>query len=184
MFNYPFDNWSFLPVLDSVQVKQDYGNEISVVAEPTHPLGRLLTHHVNRAEFVCTITPKTSIENSWVTLAENKFGEAVAGAIAPQGNKGAVLTFPQIEDKPRFLTELLKNVLPEVAPHLFPHVEGVRWIQRPEYEIPAIQALKDQIREVEEEAKRKVRRLEEAVQRVGCQSCWLADEPIASSTRR
>ena len=162
-YDFPFDNWDFLSVLDDVRVNSDEGREISVTIDTPKPLERLLREHANGAEFLCTLGPKRSVEGSWVTLAENKYGEPVSGAIAPPDSKGVVLVFPQVEDKGRFLTNLLKNVLPELMPHLFPYAEGARWVQRPQYEIPEIQDLKDQILVVEEEARNRVAELERAI---------------------
>lgn len=152
------------PVLKDLQVDREEGREISVTADVQKPLGRLLTEHVDSAEFICTVTPKPYAQESWVTLSENKYGEPVAGAISPRNSKGVALVFPQIEDKGRFLADLLNNVLPGLMPHLFPHAEGAHWVQQPEYEISEIQDLKKQILVVEEEARGKITELENAIE--------------------
>jgi hypothetical protein len=54
-------------------------------------------------------------------------------------------------------------VLPDLSPHLFPHAEGARWVQRPEYELPEALELWNQIQRIQEAARQKVAELETAI---------------------
>jgi hypothetical protein len=173
--DYPFDNWSFLPILSDLNVRDDEGREISVTVEPSKPLGRLLANHAKAVEFRCTVNPQPSIEEAWITLAKNKYGEPVAGAIGTMQGGGGVLIFPQVKDKARFLVELLKDEVPDFMPHLFPHAEGARWVRRPEYEIPEIQALKDEADEIREEAQRKIAEREEIIEAKRAETSYMHD---------
>jgi hypothetical protein len=175
MANYPFDNWSFLSILDDFRVRPDEGREISVTADSSKPLGKLLANHAKEAEFLCTLSPQPSLEKAWITLAVNKYGESVAGVIATMQGNGAVLVFPQIEDKGRFLVELIKYVVPDFMPELFPYAEGVHWVQHPEYEIPEIQALKDEVDEIKEEARRRVAERQEIIEAKRAETSYMHD---------
>jgi len=139
-----YDNWSFLESLSPfyLNVDHDPGKKISVV-EADSPLRTVLSRYAGGAHFLCTLQGTT--KDSWYSIAENKYGASVAGVLFPANSKGFVLILPQVRDKPNFLSALLREVLPEITPNLFPHVEGARWVQRPEYELPKILELKSQI---------------------------------------
>lgn len=162
--DFPYDNWSFLTASNNLLINPDDGHEILVTGNGSRLLSRLLQNHIDDAEFLCTVDVPSYIEDDWITLAKNKYGEPVSGVLTSQESKGTVFVFPQVEDKGRFLTDLLKHVLPDLMPHLFPHAEGARWVQRPEYEIPEIQGLKDQILVVEEEERSRIAKLENAIE--------------------
>lgn len=162
-FELPFDNWSFLEHLraDCLDVAPDQGKKISVI-EADFPLRTVLSKYVGDAHFLCTLQGTTG--EWWYPIAENKYGASVAGVLIPQNSKGFMLILPQLRDKSGFLSALLREALPEIAPHLFPYVEGARWVQRPEYEIPRILELKSQIQEIEDEAKKQVIELEQDIE--------------------
>ena len=61
------------------------------------------------------------------------------------------------------MAKLLKNVLPDLSPHLFPHAEGARWVQRSEYELPRILELRSQIARIQEETREQVTALEHSI---------------------
>jgi hypothetical protein len=134
--------------------------------EKEYPLGQVLSEYANGGHFLCTLHPNKwseRIKRSWLTLAKNKYGAPVAGVIAPTDEKGWVFIFPQLGDKLHFLLRFLKDVLPELSPHLFPQVEGARWVQRPEYELPEVLDLRNQIKRIQETANQKVVELEKAI---------------------
>lgn len=161
--NISFDNWSFSNFLEPYQLRVtgDPGSKI-FVSDSDHSLRQLLSKHATSARFVCTL--QGTIGDRWIPLAENKYGGAVAGALIPANRKGLILVLPRIKDEPKFLSSLLEEVLPEIAPTLFPYVEGARWLQRTEYEIPRILELKSQIQEIEDEAKKQVIELEQDIE--------------------
>ena len=97
-------------------------------------------------------------------MATNKYDAPVAGAIRLDKQKpGWVFLFPQIQNKASFLTRFFNEVLPDLSPHLFPHTEGARWVQRSEYELPQIIQLNNEIRRIQEEANQQITELEEAI---------------------
>lgn len=132
-------NWSFLTILSYLNVVDDHGEEISLVASEA-PVAQVLKYHVDKAVFSCTLKPGSIGRSQWASLALNKYNQAVAAMIGPLGssNVGWVFIFPNIDDKAGFLGSLFKNVLPELRPQLFPHAEGDRWTRRPEYELSSV----------------------------------------------
>lgn len=158
-----FDNWSFLEYLGAhyLDVTPDQGKEISVI-EADSPLRPVLSKYISGAHFLCTLQGPT--KESWIPIAENKYEASVAGALVPANSEGLVFIFPQFRDKFSFLSALLREVLPEITPNLFPYVEGARWVQRPEYELPRVLELKHQIQEIEADAKKRVTELERNIE--------------------
>jgi len=162
------DNWSVLSLLspDDLKVVREAGQDIRATepsgVRPIDVLTRTVEQYLPGASFWCTVQPRTRrLGNRWVTLATNRFGAAVAGLVIPsEDDEGWVLILPHLDDRPGFLKRLLADVLPELAPRLFPHVEGARWVERAEYELPGVLDLKDRIRGVEEEARGRVVTLE------------------------
>jgi hypothetical protein len=162
-----YNNWSFLSILKGLEVERDLGEEISIVdALSKSSIGQLLLEYATEATFSCTVGPMWStLRERWITVAKNKYGDPVAGFIYPEDEKsGWVFVFPQVRDKAELTVSLLREVLPEFAPHLFPHAEGRRWLEHPEYELPRVFHLKRQIQAVKEEARRRVTALEQEME--------------------
>lgn len=67
---------------------------------------------------------------------------------------------PQLEEKSAFLDQLFTTVLPEIAPHLFPHIERGLWTHLPEYELPRVIELKTRQEEIKQSARDRVALLE------------------------
>jgi hypothetical protein len=161
-----YNNWSFLSTFDRFEMKHDRGEEINVALTET-TIGSCLADYAKNASFSCTLHQKWEKEEEpWLVLATNKYETPVAGALVLTNQKlrGWIFIFPQLQDKPHFLARFFKEVLPGVAPHLFPHVEGAKWVQRPEYELPKILELTDEIRRIQEEARQQVTDLEQAIE--------------------
>ena len=95
-------------------------------------------------------------------LAKNKYGATVAACIGPpeKSKRGWIFIFPRLRDKAHFLAAFFKNVLPDLTPELFPHVEGQRWVHRVEYELSAVTSKVRSISAIEDEAAEKVQKLE------------------------
>jgi hypothetical protein len=173
-----YDNWSFLTPLHSSRFGTDFvsGTEITVMRQ-NHPLGKLLARYIGGARFRCTLNPKQYINaanqiiydneyfKAWITVATDKYNDPISGVFAPHRDiKGWVLIFPQLADKSRFLFELLRDVLPEMSPQLFPYAEGGQWIHREEYQLQSVLEMRNQIERIEAEAKEKVKAIEERIQ--------------------
>lgn len=183
-----FDNWSFLTALHSSRFEMSFthGSEINVLRQ-SHPLGKLLARHIKGASFNCTFAPKQYSEayqilytneyfESWVVLATDKYGAPVAGVFAPREDvNGWIFIFPQLVDKSGFVKEFLRDVLPELAPQLFPYAEGGKWIHREEYQLPSVLKMRQEIDRIEAEARRQVKAIEEKIQSEQKGAAYLRD---------
>ncbi len=160
-----FDNWSLLPVFSNLTIIPDHGEEI-VAIKKDWPLVRLLNDHLGDARFCCTFEPQWRIMDQWQTLAQNKYGAAVAGLIAPpeKSKSGWIFILPRIKEEARFLASFLKNILPDLCPGLFPHAEGQKWVYRPEYELLSVLDKAAEISAIQDEAAAKVMALERAIE--------------------
>ena len=171
------DNWQFLSILGDLDATDDSGEEISVLEKETL-LRQVLSEHANGGHFLCTLRPNKwseRITKAWRPLATNKFGAPVAGQIAAAHGKGWIFVFPQLSNRQHFLLRFLKEVLPEISPELFPHLEGARWVRKPEYELTEVLELRNQITRIQETANQKVVELETAIQEKRAAMSYLYD---------
>jgi len=161
-----FDNWSFLSLLNSwnLSIEEDHGEEMTVMVGKTN-LALLLTKHLTGANFYCSFKWNyINFIDIWISLAKNKYDLSVAGLLLPDDKrKGILILLPQLRDKFGFLLELVSQVLPLFLPSLFPFVEGARWVERSEYELPAIVDLKKEIEQTNASADKKVQELEKQI---------------------
>ena len=165
------DVWAILSEVADMEVRDDHGTEMQSVKTDS-PLVRLLAEFLAGGHFTCTLNGGYRSDGNWETLAVSKFGDPVAVARCRAGH-GSVIVLPQIQDKTRFLSELFTTVLPETAPHLFPHIERGKWTHRPEYELPRILEIKAKQREVEKKAKQDIRLLDEELAREREANGWV-----------
>jgi hypothetical protein len=163
------DNWSFLTPLsaDLLRVEDDHGTEL-VVRPPTGVLGDWLRAHQPRAEFDVTLTPLLwqRAEGSgyqFLPLVESKYRECVGGIVTPKKGNGLILILPQFADKTRAVSELIRTVLPELCPHLFPSFVGGRWVRAAEYEHPSILSRRAEQERIRERAESEVSGLEREI---------------------
>jgi hypothetical protein len=167
------NNWSFLTALLELNSAADHGEEMKTV-DSGSDLIALLGKHLAGGHFSFTIEAKYDFEKQWAILAENKFGAAVAAGRLAEG-EGLVLLVPQIADKRGFLIKLFTEILPDLAPKLFPHVERGMWTHRPEYELPRILKLKEKQADVERRAKERINELETELTNERAANGWLQD---------
>ncbi len=157
-----YDNWSFLSELNGVYVNNDQGNKILVKDDTV--FSSLLAQHFQDCGFKCTLSPTSYITDRWEKLATSKFGDCVAAAITPKNEAdGWIFVFPPVKDVGEFLFTLLTEILPEISPSLFPHVVGTRWVYRPEYELPNIRNIQDEISSLKEDMARRISSLESII---------------------
>lgn len=161
------DNWSLLSALDSSEltITRQSGQDIRVLATPA--IGPLLERHLDGASFACTV----EAVGDWVglvPLATNRYDRPVAGMLGAPENRGPgpgfILILPAVRDKAALLLDLLESWLPDVAPHLFPDVEGARWVERPEYELPGVLALKDEVAQIRRETQERIAELQTQIE--------------------
>jgi hypothetical protein len=109
--------------------------------------------------------PSYQIEDRWVPLAKNKYGQTVAAIIGPEkdSEQRALFLLPRIAERPQFLRRLVDETLPQFAPKLFPHVQQGEWTKQAPYELPGVADIRTEMERVEEEAKVKVAELNAAI---------------------
>ncbi|MCD6456354.1 MAG: hypothetical protein J7K81_06155 [Methanophagales archaeon] len=158
------DNWSFLSILSYLVVESsDVGVEINVL-EHDSQLSRFLWKTTRNAKYNATFNPTSRIEKNWIpTLSSNKFERCVGGLLVPEDSKGRVLILPQISKDAETIVTLLREVLPDISPHLFPHIEGSRWVERAEYELDSVLKYKTDKVEVQLRAKRELEELDKQI---------------------
>lgn len=155
------DNWAFLSILSPgyFEIKPDSGEEVCV-PEYDSQLFRFLRRTVRNARYTATFNPTPRIEKNWIPILSNKFERCVGGLLVPEDSKGRVLILPQISKKPEAIITLLREVLPDISPHLFPHIEGIRWVEREEYELDSVLGYKTEKIKVQQRAKRELEEID------------------------
>jgi hypothetical protein len=165
------DVWDILSEIADMKVRSDHGTEL-LAAKSDSPLVRLLTPFLRKGHFTCTLMGSYRAEGKWEPLAVNKFGGVVALARCRAG-KGSVIVLPQIEDKAAFIDGLFSTALPEIAPHLFPHIARGAWTQRPEYELPRVLELKSLQQTAEKRARQEIALLDEELVKERATNGWI-----------
>jgi len=171
--SWPFDSWSFLSELESLTINPDEGREMFPVGAKS-ALMRLVQKHLPTGRFSCSIDAPHRDQFPWEPLAHNKFGDVVS-VMRSMGETGTLIVVPQFADKAGFLAELFKEVLPDLAPHLFPENAASAWTTRPEYELSRIVELEAEQRAVQQRAECDVHRLQREIEKERVASGWLHD---------
>lgn len=185
------DNWSFLSTFSGLIITNDHGEEIHP-CRGNDPLIKLIAEYLEGTEFSCSFRENSPLFNKFDILATNKFREPVAAKIRPREgtSEGWILILPQISNKPSFLSALIKNVLPEICPDLFPHAQGRQWVQSPDYEIFSVLDKIKEINQIKKEAEDKVRSLEAQIASERSEAAFLYDliretgDPLANAVRK
>ncbi len=159
------DNWSLLTALSDLRVEPDFGSEIVPVnstASAFTPIAKAL----EEGRFNCVITPYESVKERWATLARSKYGDSVAGILGPPKDSGLglVIVLPRVERKGELVKDLLENLLPHMAPQLFPEDERQSWADDDLYAPSDVAELRVEIATVRDEANAKVAQLESQIE--------------------
>lgn len=170
---FTLDVWSFISELKDMDIHPDHGCEMFKSVNDS-PLARLVSEHLEGSTFSCTLEGGYRENNPWVKIAENKFGRAVALYRCGK-NGGSVIVLPQLVDIPSFLVQLFTNILPLIAPSLFPHIEQGKWTQQPDYELRRIKELKAKQIEVAQRAKDEISVLESELENERTTNGWIHD---------
>lgn len=171
---FDFDVWHIISELADMRVSTDHGMEMRPCADSDSALSRLVGEFLNGGEFFCTLKGGYRSRNPWVSIVENKFGDSV-GVARCLGVHGSVIVLPQIENKSEFLVKLFTNILPEIAPHLFPNIEQGKWTHLPEYELAHVLELKARQVDVEQQAIVQLAKLEAEIEAEQDRSGWIHD---------
>jgi len=125
------DNWSFLSILshEYLKIRADFGHEINV-PEDDYQIFHFFRKIINDAKYEATFEPSYRLTKNWLPLLNNKFGGCIGGLIVSDDSKGRILILPQLSKKSEIILNLLRELIPDISPHLFPHIEGLRWVER------------------------------------------------------
>jgi hypothetical protein len=170
--------WAFLTSLQNnhFEIKFSQGREMKSIDLATG-LGRVITRHLKSAVFNCLFGPRRYVLGdpynynrdieTWRILATDKYGNSVAGVFGPREDvKGFVFVLPQLRRKSDFLADLLRDVLPGLAPNLFPYAESKQWIDKDEYQLPEVLELRRQIAAIEADANERIQGLAQRISEV------------------
>lgn len=143
-------NFGFLNVLLNLEITDSNGHEFTFNHNMKEfcELCNILKKAVAKAEFHCTLQPSDSQQKNWFPLAKNKFGETIAGILLYDDPVRYIIILPQMPAFTTIILEVLENWCAQYSPQLFPHIEGARWIHRPEYEIPRVLEIQAEIEEI------------------------------------
>ncbi len=169
-----YTNWGFLAALAELQIRADEGEEIEPAAGLDPPLARALA---GDARFDAVIEPYSSATSRWFSLAESKYGKSVAGILVPakESADGFVVVLPRIKDKGAVLCELLTNLLPSLAPKLFPEDERQAWAQDDLYAPHGVAALRAEISSVRGAAEARAGELETQIETLRAEASRLRE---------
>ncbi|MGO8755168.1 MAG: hypothetical protein ACLQHK_08055, partial [Gallionellaceae bacterium] len=167
------DVWSFISELAGMEVKPDHGYEM-FASEDKSALTKLVSDHLDGGEFSCTLKESYFSKVDWTPVVKNKFGQVV-GLYSCMGIEGSIIVLPQLANKEEFLAKLFTNVLPEIAPHLFPSIEKGKWTHLPEYELARVIELKAEQDKVEQRAKAEIASLETELENERAKNGWIHD---------
>jgi hypothetical protein len=170
---FPSDIWDFLSACMALDVEDDHGEEMSPW-DTTHDLGKLVAAHLPSGSFNCTIYGGSWSGAEWINLCQNKYGQSV-GVAWLQQQKGTVIVVPQLNDKVTFLTKLFTDVLPDLAPHLFPDLVRGKWTHLPEYELPKVMELERARADLTRCAQAEIATLETELEKERAANVWLHD---------
>ena len=107
---------------------------------------------------------KNQKSKNFIPLLLNERGEIVSYAHFVR--KTIVLVFPDIKNKPGFVSELFKTYLPEIAPEIFPFHGEFKWLDGGDYPLPGESQLRLNRGEIEEKYKKDVAANDEALARL------------------
>ena len=161
--NIYINNWSFLSILSSLNIEDDFGEEVNIIEYDSDiQILRFLRKFISDFRYVSTLHPRSK-NTTWIPLLRNKFGKDISGLIISQESKGRVLILPQTTKKSEAIIALLQEVIPDISQHLFPHVEGARWVERPEYELDSIIEYKTKKEAVKQRAKLEIEEIDRKI---------------------
>ena len=164
--------WDFISDLSDMHVIETQGEEMYAV-NPNTSIGKLLKLHLPGSRYDCTLIGGYRKNNPWSALVKNKFDQAVA--LFRPYSSGFVIVLPQLKDKTGFLKSLFTDVLPEMAPHLFPGIEQGRWTHLPDYELPEVVQLHDQRIQLDAKFQADLAALKDQELEVRKQDGWMHD---------
>lgn len=116
---------------------------------------------------------KNQKSDDFVPLLFNEREEIISYAHFVEAS--IVLVFPDIEDKPSFISDLFKTYLPDIIPEIFPFHGEFKWLDSGDYPLPGEVELLQKKVEIEEQYNRDITANEEALVAVKEKYKFLSD---------
>ena len=134
--------WSFFNFLNenTLGIESSHGNEFKFPSE-SNKWSTLLSKYISDAQYTTTFFPNYLFKENIKPILLNKYNEIV-GALIFTNDKSTLIILPQIGRKLDLINELLKGLLPESFPDLFPYYEGKVWLNSSLYDIELVAKIK------------------------------------------
>jgi hypothetical protein len=175
------NNWDFLIIFRKFGINKDYGKEIEVL-DGDSQIFSFLKRNIEGAHYEAVLEKPDWEFMTWTPLLKNKFQKDIGALIEFQDIPGRILILPQMLKKPEVIVTLLKEILPEISPHLFPYAESINWIKADEYELDPVIEFKAQKIEIQKKAQEEIEKLDKSIEDERNQFSFLYD--ILTSTDR
>jgi hypothetical protein len=170
--------WLFIDALQYLGVTSRSGEEM--VADTTSELGRLLSPFLSGSSYDCILNHQKIPDSSAIAL--NKHDEVVAFATDFATDK-RIIVVPQLADKAEFIRKLIVDFLPSRCPEFFPEFGSKKWVHAPEYELPKVLELGQELELARVEYEQNVKALNEQIQAERDQNQWVYDLLTESGDR-
>ena len=108
----------------------------------------------------------------------------------PKESDGLILILPHFTEVAALTVDVLTKVLPDIQPALFPHFEGHRWVERPEYELLPVLDRKAEQTRIKQETKSRLSDLDEQIAELRSEASYLhgiltkTDNPLVLDVKR
>lgn len=169
----PVSIWRLNEVLAQLEVTPDEGEEMDCLGGDSS-LDHLLARHLVGGSFTCRMDMPRHFQSMWRPLITNKYGQTV-GCILGRPGEGQTIVLPRLANVEEFIVDLFTEVLPEMAPGLFPFAESGKWLREREYEIPSVLSIRDEQDRIRTEADARVEELEQSIAAERSKHEWLHD---------
>jgi len=159
------NNWDFLSRSKNLPIEKDSGREISVLDGDTQ-IFSFLRKNITSAQYTTNFGSAKNMPTAREPILINKFGDCVSELLTPiEDSNGKILILPQMLKKPEIVKTLLKEVLPEISPHLFPYAESINWVTKDEYEISSVNEYKSDKIAVQKDTQKKLEELDKLIEK-------------------
>jgi hypothetical protein len=169
----PVSLWRLNEVLALLEITPDEGEEMEC-SGGSSALDKLLEKHLIGGSFTCRMDLPKHLQSMWRPLISNKYGQTV-GCILGRPGEGQTIVLPRLANIEEFIVNLFTDVLPEMAPGLFPFSESGKWLREREYEIPNVLSIKDEQDRIRTEADARIEELEQSIAAERSKHAWLHD---------
>ncbi|QOR35071.1 hypothetical protein IMX26_16675 [Clostridium sp. 'deep sea'] len=101
-----------------------------------------------------------------LVLAKNRYEDTIAFVklFENDGNDGLLIVLPQFQNQYIVINNLLKEVLPQIKPHIFPDFVKNIWLELDDYILPKVQRLEIEKKKIERELSFKINDVNKKIQ--------------------